>query len=167
MRVLDSLLFGNHLPAVARESHRLELIHGDIRDRELVRTALQDVDAVVHLAALANDPSAELDTHLTRAVNRDGTLFLLDDAVAAGVRRFVNASSATVYGVRDEPDVVESLDHRPITLYGKYKSETDLATSDMASDSFATVNIRSATVCGLSAAMYRMRSSCLVWSCVS
>jgi nucleoside-diphosphate-sugar epimerase len=108
---------------------------------------------VIHLAALANDPSAELNPDLTREINYEAVLSLVDEAKRAGAERFVNASTATVYGVRDEPDVDETVDHRPITLYGRYKSETDKFVSEACDGRFTTVNLRAATVCGWSPRM--------------
>ncbi|HXT68714.1 MAG TPA: SDR family oxidoreductase [Vicinamibacterales bacterium] len=153
VRILDCLLFGNRLPAGLLESGRAELVDGDIRHADVVARACEGVDAVVHLAAMANDPSADLDPALTRSINLDAVIALIDIARRAGVSRFVNASTATVYGVRDEPDVDETFEHRPITLYGKYKSETDHAVAAANGPNFTTVNIRSATVCGWSPRM--------------
>lgn len=153
VRVLDVLLFGNRLPAEAQASPLLELVVGDIRDDDVVRRSLAGVDAVVHLAALANDPSADLDPELTRQVNYDAVLSLLEAARRAGVSRFVNASTATVYGVRDESDIDEGFEHRPITLYGEYKSKTDAIVREANAPGFTTVCLRSATVCGWSRRM--------------
>jgi nucleoside-diphosphate-sugar epimerase len=153
VRVLDALYFGNRLPDAAARHPGFTLIVGDIRDATCVARALEGVDAVVHLAAMANDPSAELDAALTRQINLEASLQLLQRARQQGVRRFVNASTATVYGVREEPDVDETFDHRPITLYGKYKSETDKAAAGMNDATFTAVNLRAATVCGWSPRM--------------
>jgi len=153
VRVLDAMIFGNFLPEWAMASGSLEVIMGDIRDRGMLEASLKGCGAVVHLAALANDPSADLDPALARAVNRDAVISLAENARAASVRRFVNASTATVYGVREERDVSEEFEHRPITLYGRYKSETDRLLAGMASDDFVTVSLRSATVCGWSPRM--------------
>ncbi|HEU0097457.1 MAG TPA: SDR family oxidoreductase [Allosphingosinicella sp.] len=153
VKVIDRLYFGKNLPDSVLSSPSFELVEADICDDSAVARALEGASGVIHLAAVANDPSAELDPELTRSVNLDASLALLSRAQASGVRRFVNASTATVYGVRDEPDVDESFEHRPITLYGKYKSETDQATAAANGASFVTVNLRSATVCGWSPRM--------------
>ncbi len=153
VRVLDCQIFGIHLPEEVLGDPRLAVTVGDIRDRDLVARTVDGADAVIHLAAMANDPSAELDPELTRQINLDAALDLLAAARRSGVRRFVNASTATVYGVREESDVDETFEHRPITLYGKYKSETDIATAGENGARFTTVNLRSATVCGWSPRM--------------
>lgn len=153
VRVLDCHIFGNRLPASALRSPGLAVIKADIRNREAVAAALEGVDAVIHLAALANDPSAEMDPELTRQVNLEAVFDLVRAARRAGVRRFINASTATVYGVREEPDVDETFEHRPITLYGKYKSETDVFVAAENSAAFVTTSLRSATVCGWSPRM--------------
>lgn len=153
VRVLDSMVFGNNLPPQCLSSPRLTVIQGDIRDVTTLSKAVTGVDAVVHLAAVANDPSADIDPAVTRSINYDAVLTLIDLAEAMGIRRLVNASSATVYGLRSEPQVTEDLPHNPISLYGHYKSTTDKIISARASESFETVNLRSATVCGWSPRM--------------
>jgi nucleoside-diphosphate-sugar epimerase len=153
VRVLDCLWFGNRLPASVLGSPALTVTQGDIRDSRSLDRAVDGADAVIHLAAVANDPSAELDPGLTRAINLEAALDLLERARRGGVGRFVNASTATVYGVRDEPDVDETFEHRPITLYGELKSITDGATAAANGREFTTVNLRSATVCGWSPRM--------------
>ncbi|TMI99515.1 MAG: SDR family oxidoreductase [Alphaproteobacteria bacterium] len=152
VRVLDAQFFGDLVP---RRSvpERLDVRKADIRDENAVAAALQGVDTVIHLAAMSNDPSAELDPELTRAINLDATVRLIRRAKAEGVARFVNASTATVYGVRAEPDVDEATPHRPISLYGRFKSETDLFLSAESGRGFAGVNLRAATVCGWSPRM--------------
>jgi len=153
VRVVDCLYFGNNLPEPMQVSDALDLRIGDISDDRLVQGALDGAEAVIHLAAMANDPSAELDTGLTKRVNLDAAMSLLQLAQAAGVRRYVNASTATVYGVRDEPDVDETFEHQPITLYGEYKSLTDQAVAAANGMNFVATNLRAATVCGYSPRM--------------
>jgi nucleoside-diphosphate-sugar epimerase len=113
--VLDTFWFGDFLP-----SHpRLTKIVGDLRDRGAVDAALGGVDTVIQLACLSNDPSSELDAGLTKAINFDGCRDIIHAARRRGVRRFIYASSASVYGVRDEPEIVESMRLEPITLYSR------------------------------------------------
>ncbi len=153
VRVVDSLIFGNRLSEAVRRSPKLEIRKVDICDCDAMAGSLEGVDSVIHLAALANDPSADLNPEATRRINLDAVLDLVRAAKRAGVSRFVNASTATVYGVREEPDVDETFDHRPITLYGKYKSETDRFVASENATGFTTVNLRAATVCGWSPRM--------------
>jgi nucleoside-diphosphate-sugar epimerase len=146
--VLDALWFGDAGLAVVAD--RIALHRGDLRDPDAVRRALADVDAVIHLAAVSNDPCSELDPDLTRSVNLDATRALMTAARAAGVRRFINASSASVYGIKPGNDVSEELALEPLTLYARYKAETEAILDELAADDFTTVSVRAATVCGLS-----------------
>jgi len=150
VRVLDCQYFGDHVPRPTQFSERLRVDRTDIRQTAEVGRALEGVDAVVHLAAMSNDPSAELDPEFTRAINLDATMSLIQAAKGQGVPRFINASTATVYGVREEADVDEAFEHNPVSLYGKYKSETDKYLSAESSPAFVGVNLRAATVCGWS-----------------
>lgn len=153
VRIVDQLYFGNNMPSSVCDSDGFDLRVGDISDGRLVQSALDGAGAVIHLAAMANDPSAELDPELTKRVNLDAAMSLLQHAQAAGVTRYVNASTATVYGVREEPDVDETFEHRPITLYGEYKSLTDQAVTSANGGDFVATNLRAATVCGYSSRM--------------
>ena len=122
----------------------------DIRDVESKH--LDGIDAVVHLAGLSNDPLGALNESLTDAINRDGTLRLLDVARNAGVGRFVYASSQSMYGVAatdaelDEDDSVKN----PVTAYARTKWEAEIVIREASSPSFTTVAFRPSTVFGLS-----------------
>jgi len=129
---------------------RFELVRGDIRDPEAVARAVAGMDAVIHLAAISNDPTGDIDEVLTRQVNFDAVGVLLARARAAGVTRFVNASSSSVFGVRDAADIDEKLEPEPITFYSKYKMLSEWLVTAAASPDFCAVNIRPATVCGYS-----------------
>jgi nucleoside-diphosphate-sugar epimerase len=149
VRVLDAFLFGD--AGVRGLQHpQLDVRRGDIRDGAAVTDALEGCDAVVHLAAMANDPCAELDEELTREINLTAVEALAETASAAGVRRFVNASSATVYGVQDGTVLDESASLEPITIYGVLKAQTEELLKAMASAEFEPVSLRAATVCGIS-----------------
>ena len=113
-----------------------------------MRSVLSEgVDAVIHLAAVSNDPSAELDPTHTRAVNGEGTELVMTEARAAGVRRMLYASSASVYGVKETPEVTEDLSREPLTVYARCKAEGEDVLSDLVSDDFVGVSVRAATVC--------------------
>src|SRR3989338_3206676 len=84
IRVLDSLVFGNLL-----SSFNFELVHGDIRDKNVVCEAVKGMDAIIHLAAISNDPTAELSPHITKEVNYDAVRTLLESAKSAGVRKVI------------------------------------------------------------------------------
>ncbi|MFC1575772.1 NAD-dependent epimerase/dehydratase family protein, partial [Gemmatimonadota bacterium] len=106
--VLDRFLFGEGPLDSVRHHPALDLVAGDIRNPETVRSVLsRDVWAVIHLAAISNDPSAELAPEVTRSVNGQGTELVMTQAKEEGVSRFLYASSASVYGIKDTADVTE------------------------------------------------------------
>lgn len=148
--VLDALYFGDQHLAPLRGNPRLKVVRGDIRDADGVRALLArgGFDTVIHLAAIANDPCAELDAELTKAVNLDAVVSLMAAAKGAGVRRFLYASSASVYGIKSDPDVHEGLSLEPITLYARYKAEGEAFLRSITDASFCGVSVRAATVCG-------------------
>jgi nucleoside-diphosphate-sugar epimerase len=107
-------------------------------------------DAVVHLAAISNDPSSELDHEVTETVNLRAVDHLMRAAKKHGVGRFLYASSASVYGIKDDENVTEELPLDPITIYAKCKAEGEKVLNSLVDDSFVGVSVRSATVCGYS-----------------
>lgn len=146
VRVLDLYLYGEPLEACA--GPRLEEIKGDLRDAGLVRRAMKGVDAVVHLACISNDPSFELNPALGKSINFDAFEPLVRLAKEAGVRRFVNASTSSVYGVSEAPNVAEEHPLEPLTDYSRFKALCEPILHDAASPGFAPVTVRPATVCG-------------------
>lgn len=145
--VFDCLLFGPEpLAAVADQ---IDLVEGDIRDTGAVDKVLaRGFDAVIHLAAISNDPSSEIDPELTQAVNFTAVEHLMNQAKAAGVSRFLYASSASVYGIKETPDVTEDLELDPITIYARTKAEGESVLRGLTDQSFCGVAVRAATVCG-------------------
>jgi len=105
---------------------------------------------VIHLACISNDPSFELNPTLSRSINYDCFEPLVAAAKGAGARRFVYASTSSVYGVSDAPDVTEEHPLVPLTDYNKYKGMCEPILLRYQSDDFTTVIIRPATVCGYS-----------------
>ncbi|MEZ4334232.1 MAG: SDR family oxidoreductase [Myxococcota bacterium] len=150
--VYDGFFFGRKPVEPLRKNADLTLLEGDIRDRAgLERVfAQQDFDRVIHLAAVSNDPSSELDADITRSVNLDGTRHVMELAKRAGVARLLYASSASVYGLREESRVTEDLELEPLTLYARYKGEGEAILAGLIDDGFEGVSVRSATVCGMS-----------------
>jgi nucleoside-diphosphate-sugar epimerase len=150
VKVLDLYLYGDGaLDAVAAHP-RLEQIRGDIRDSALLRRIMPGCDAVIHLACISNDPSFDLDPALGRSINYDCFGDLVRVSKDAGVRRFVYASSSSVYGVKDEDEVTEDMPLEPLTDYSKYKAmcEEDLLRAQ--TPDFVPFILRPATVCGYS-----------------
>ncbi len=157
VRVLDLLLYTraglealHREPAFGSWKTRFELVEGDIRDPETVARAVAGVDAVIHLAAISNDPTGEIDEVLTRQVNFDAVGMLLATARAAGVKRFINASSSSVFGIKDVPNVTEDLEPAPLTAYSRYKMLAEWLVVAASAPAFCTVNLRPATICGYS-----------------
>ena len=148
--VYDLMLFGSD----GLSSHpRLEVVTGDIRDTPAFARAVQGADSVIHLACISNDPSFELDPGLSRSINYDCFEPMVVAAKAAGVRRFVYASTSSVYGVSDHPDVTEEHPLVPLTDYNKYKGLCEPILFRHQSSDFTTVILRPATICGYSPRM--------------
>lgn len=144
--VYDTLFYGVRLP----NSPNLRVIKGDIRDVAKVTEAMQGQDAVLHLACISNDASFELDEKLSETINLDAFEPIVKAAKEAGVTRFVYASSSSVYGVSDSPDVTEEHPLVPLTLYNKFKGMCEPILWQYKSDDFTCVTIRPATICGYS-----------------
>lgn len=143
--VYDIMHYGSaHLP----HDERLTVIAGDIRDTAKLADAFKGIDAVIHLACISNDASFELDEALSRTVNFECFEPMVIAAKRAGVRRFIYASSSSVYGVSDAPDVTEEHPLVPLTLYNKFKGLCEPLLFKHQSPEFVCVTIRPATVCG-------------------
>ena len=123
---------------------------GDIRDQALLARELRGIDAVIHLACISNDPSFELNPNLSRTINYDCFEPLVDISRRSGTRRFIYASTSSVYGVSDVPDVTEDHPLVPLTDYNKYKGMCEPILLRYQVSGFTTVIIRPATVCGYS-----------------
>jgi nucleoside-diphosphate-sugar epimerase len=145
--VYDLMLFGNEgLP----KHPNLAVVEGDIRDLASYARAIAGADAVINLACVSNDPSFELDPALSRSINYDSFEPMVKATVAAGVPRYIYASTSSVYGVSDAPEVTEDHPLVPVSEYNKYKGMTEPLLLKYQSPAFTTVIIRPATVCGYS-----------------
>lgn len=153
VRVLDLFLYDKNIFSELIKSNNLEIIVGDLRDRNLVESSLIGIDTIIHLGCLSNDPSCELNEELTKSINLDAGKQLVDLAKNKGIKRFINASSASVYGIKSEADVTEKSIPNPITLYSKYKLELEKYLHNNSNNDFSPVTIRPATVCGYSSRM--------------
>jgi nucleoside-diphosphate-sugar epimerase len=143
--VFDALWFGSHLEPHAN----LEIVTGDIRSDELPMDA---IDSVVHLANVANDPSVDLAPTLSWEVNVLATMRVVKAAIKSGVKKFIYASSGSVYGVKEEPEVTEDLELVPISVYNKTKMAAERVLLSYKRE-IETWIVRPATVCGLSPRM--------------
>ena len=145
VRVFDAAWFGSHL-----EAHpNLEIHIGDIRSDEL---PMDSIETVFHLANVANDPSVDLAPTLSWEVNVLATMRVVESAIKAGVKNFVFASSGSVYGVKDEPEVTEDLELVPISVYNKTKMAAERVLLSY-KDQIKVWVVRPATVCGISPRM--------------
>ena len=143
---LDVMWFGNfHLP-----HPNLQLINGDVRDIDAIN--LQGIDAIIHLSSIANDPCGDSDPKLTWEVSALATMQLADKAKRKGVKRFIYASSGSVYGVKDELNVTEELELKPISEYNKTKMVGERVLLSYSDDMVVQI-VRPATVCGVSPRM--------------
>jgi nucleoside-diphosphate-sugar epimerase len=145
--VLDLMMYGDD---VLPNHPNLKVIKGDIRDQALLKKTIPGHDAVIHLACISNDPSFELNPDLGRSINLDAFRPLVTTSKEAGVKRFIYASSSSVYGVKSEPNVTENVTLEPLTDYSKFKADCEKILAEFQSEKFTTVTIRPATVCGYS-----------------
>ncbi len=150
VRVLDLFLFGPEVFPSVDAHPALETIVGDIRNREVVAAVVNGCDAVIHLACISNDPSFELNPELGKSINYNAFRPLVELSRDAGVRRFIYASSSSVYGVKDVENVTEELALEPLTDYSKYKALCEDILREYEGPGFTTVTLRPATVCGYS-----------------
>lgn len=148
--VLDLFWYGDDIyPSLSSEQRsKLHLVKGDIRKKADLAKAFADQDAVLHLACISNDPSFEMQPNLGKSINYDCFADIINTVKECNVKRFIYASSSSVYGVKDTPNVTEETSCEPLTDYSKFKlmCEEDLANADMGTTEWAV--IRPATVCG-------------------
>jgi len=144
--VIDLMIYGNNLP----KHENLKIIKGDIRNIELLEYSIKDFDVVIHLACISNDPSFDLDPKLGKSINLDCFEPLVKICKKNGVKRFIYASSSSVYGIKEEKDVNENSLLEPLTDYSKFKVECEKILLSHASKDFNCVIVRPATVCGYS-----------------
>lgn len=151
--VFDRMLFGPETLASVQEHPRLRLLQGDLTRLAQENGFLEGVDTVIHLGGLSNDPSCDLKPELTQRVNFDATTELARRAARAGVRRFLFASSCSVYGSNPSPIVDEGSELRPVSLYAQKKAEAEQALFSMSSSGMTIGALRMATLYGLSPRM--------------
>ena len=144
--VVDTMWFGNYL-----NGHpNLKIIKADIRDIDNI--PMDGVDVVIHLANISNDPCGDLNPKLSWEVNALSTMRLVEKAIANRAKQFIFASSGSVYGVKDEPQVTEDLPLLPISDYNKTKMISERILLSYKDDIIIQC-IRPATVCGYSPRM--------------
>lgn len=144
--VYDILWFGNFL----KEHKNLKILQGDIRNIDTV--PMEGIDAIIHLANIANDPCGDLNAKLAWEVNVLATMSLVEKAIVHHVKQFILSSSGSVYGVKEEPQVTEELPLVPISDYNKTKMISERVLLSY-KDKIISQIIRPATVCGYSPRM--------------
>jgi len=142
----DLQWFGNYLVP----HKNLSVVKGDVREIDAI--PLDGVDCIIHLSSIANDPCADLDPQLTWEVSALATMQLADKAKRMGIKRFIYASSGSVYGVKEELRVTEELELKPISEYNKTKMVGERVLLSYQDDMVVQI-VRPATVCGYSPRM--------------
>jgi len=148
--VLDLYIYGENVLDAVKGNPNLKQVKGDIRDKALLERELKGIDAVIHLACISNDPSYELDPELGKSINYDAFISLVDISKKLGIKRFIYASSSSVYGIKEEDNVTEDLKLEPLTDYSKYKALCEDYLLKSRKPGFVVLILRPATVCGYS-----------------
>lgn len=146
--VYDLFLYGIEVFDSIKSHPSLTLVKGDIRNLRKMTAALKKADAVIHLACVSNDPSFELNPRLGKSINLDCFEPFVKIAKAKGVKRFIYASSSSVYGVKEVSNVTEMMELKPLTDYSKFKAECEEILLKHQEDHFICTVLRPATVCG-------------------
>ena len=144
--VYDLLIYGNNIS----DHKNLKVIKGDIRDLDYLEKIIKNFDALIHLACISNDPSFDLDPELGKSIKYDPFEKLVKLAKDNGIKRFIYASSSSVYGIKSEKNVDESFGIQPLTDYSKYKAMCEEILNKYNDSNFVCTSIRPATVCGYS-----------------
>ena len=146
--VYDIMYFGDDF--LPKDDKNLKIIQGDIRDQTKLRESCKNHDCFVHLACISNDTSFALDEKLSTTINLDAFKPMVKIAKDNGIRRFIYASTSSVYGVSDKKNVTEDHPLVPLTLYNKYKGMCEPQLLEETDNNFCGVIFRPATVCGYS-----------------
>ena len=145
--VYDLYLYGDVFANLEAKSNLTE-VKADIRDTKKLISATKDADVVMHLACISNDPSFELNPTLGKSINLNSFYNVLGAAEKNEVKRFIYASTSSVYGVKKEKNVVETTPAEPLTDYSKYKLECEKILFQSKKEGMEKVILRPATVCG-------------------
>lgn len=164
VRVLDLLVYGGSALVGFLNHPRFELMVGDVRDPKTVQAALEDVDEIVHLAAIVGDRPCQAAVKSTNQINFGGTQLLAEAAKKQGVRRFVFASTCSNYGITNtETPADENRALNPVSLYAETKVDCEKFLQSISTDDFNPTSLRFGTAFGVS---FRTRFDLLVNSFV-
>jgi len=147
IRGIDTLFFKKSLFS---KKNTYNLQQKDIRNIE--KKDFYGIDAIIHLAALSNDSLGEIKKELTKEINYKATINLAKKAKRAGVKRFIFASSCSIYGLSESGIVDEQSPINPLTIYAKSKYASEKALAKLADEKFTVILLRNATVYGFSQA---------------
>ena len=143
--VFDLMIYGDK---VINDHKNLTKIKGDIRDELLLKKSLPGHDVVIHLACISNDPSFELNPNLGKSINFDAFEPLVKISIESGIKKFIYASSSSVYGLKKEKNVTEDMPLEPLTDYSKFKGDCEKILNRYQSKDFIVTTLRPSTVCG-------------------
>ena len=143
--VLDLMIYGEDVLPINKN---LKIIKGDIRNIELLKKIIPGHDSLIHLACISNDPSFELNPKLGKSINYEAFEPLVKESIQGNIKRFIYASSSSVYGVKKELNVTEDMSLEPLTDYSRFKGECEKILNRYKSEEFVTTTIRPSTVCG-------------------
>ena len=144
--VYDIMYFGDHF--LPKDHPNLKIIKGDIRDHRKIKKVCEGYDVFINLACISNDSSFELDENLSKSINFDAFEPMVISAKESGIKRFIYASTSSVYGVSKEKNVTEEHPLVPLTLYNKFKGMCEPLLFKHTNKNFSGVVFRPATVCG-------------------
>lgn len=145
--VLDLMIYGDE---VLKKNKKLKIIKGDIRNQKLLKEIIPGHNHLIHLACISNDPSFELNPKLGESINLEAFDPLVEISKKSNIKKFIFASSSSVYGIKEEKDVHEKMSLEPLTDYSRFKAECEKILLRYKSNDFFPIIIRPATVCGYS-----------------
>ncbi len=146
LTVYDAMFFGEKV--LPKQNENLKIVKGDIRDTNLLANSCENHDVFINLACISNDNSFVLDEKLSKSVNFDSFEPMIRAAKKSGIKRFIHASTSSVYGVSAKKNVTEDHELVPLTLYNKYKALVEPQLLNSIDKKFEAVIFRPATVCG-------------------
>ena len=147
--VYDLFFYGNYLP----KNKNLKVVYGDIRNTKKLEKHSKKHDYFLHLACISNDASYQLNEKLSKSINYDAFEPMVLSANRNGIKRFIYASTSSVYGISNKKNVRENHPLKPLTFYNKYKGMCEPLLLKHTDEEFAGVIFRPATVCGYSPRM--------------